>query len=398
MSLDCVRGVFRLVVPGESTPRQLGAGLAFLVCMICSGQEADAFSLYPDDRQPSARDMLVTATRWSAELAPYGSGLHDGLQVAVEAGFAADLSAVSDDPDVIEEIVRSSFAAWQTPELRFDIDLSRIPVEGTGGSDPGYEIDLFAVPETHPVFGGEIFFGIAQIEWFGGTILRRLTKCDVEEGRVTVRTDIYINIDTVSALVGFMAPNLRRQALQRLLIHEIGHTLGFGHPNDTGRSANFDNDLDPYNVLRVDPENPLSGIVFSPVRSNEAIMSNQREVGRYIFFTELQNDDRAGRDVLYPSLTLCGGDCDGNGEVDVTELLTAVNVALGESAIDLCYRADRDEDNEIRVDEIMRAVSAALDGCPPSELFSDPDPQRRTELTGSDLEQGTSEVRCGTPD
>lgn len=60
----------------------------------------------------------------------------------------------------------------------------------------------------------------------------------------------------------------------------------------------------------------------------------------------------------------CPGDCNGDGNVDVSEVVTAVNVLLGWTPVDLCRAADRNGDGEVTVDEIVQAVNAVLTGCP----------------------------------
>lgn len=59
----------------------------------------------------------------------------------------------------------------------------------------------------------------------------------------------------------------------------------------------------------------------------------------------------------------CPGDCDGNGQVTVDEIITAVNIALGAAAVEDCGAADTDGDGQVTVDEIVAAVDAALNGC-----------------------------------
>lgn len=61
----------------------------------------------------------------------------------------------------------------------------------------------------------------------------------------------------------------------------------------------------------------------------------------------------------------CAGDCGGDGDVTVDEVLRTVAVALGEAAPDACVAADRDGDGAVSVDEIVFAVQMALQGCPP---------------------------------
>ena len=60
----------------------------------------------------------------------------------------------------------------------------------------------------------------------------------------------------------------------------------------------------------------------------------------------------------------CGGDCDTDGQVMVHEVITAVNIALGNSALDSCVPADKNGDGQITIDEVLAAVSNALTGCP----------------------------------
>ena len=59
----------------------------------------------------------------------------------------------------------------------------------------------------------------------------------------------------------------------------------------------------------------------------------------------------------------CTGDCNGNGQVTVDEILTMVNIALGNAAISQCEAGDVDRNGQITIDELLAAVSKALDGC-----------------------------------
>jgi len=61
---------------------------------------------------------------------------------------------------------------------------------------------------------------------------------------------------------------------------------------------------------------------------------------------------------------LCVGDCNGNDVVTVDELLTMVNIALGNDEVSTCEAGDPNHDGQITVDEILMAVNNALNGCP----------------------------------
>jgi hypothetical protein len=64
----------------------------------------------------------------------------------------------------------------------------------------------------------------------------------------------------------------------------------------------------------------------------------------------------------------CVGDCDGDGQVTVNELIKGTNIALGNLPLEECPSFDRNMDSQVTVDEILAAVDAALEGCdaPPS--------------------------------
>ncbi len=59
----------------------------------------------------------------------------------------------------------------------------------------------------------------------------------------------------------------------------------------------------------------------------------------------------------------CVGDCAGHRAVTVDEIVTMVNIALGNAAVSACTAGDANADGSITVDEILRAVFNALNGC-----------------------------------
>lgn len=62
----------------------------------------------------------------------------------------------------------------------------------------------------------------------------------------------------------------------------------------------------------------------------------------------------------------CAGDCNGDGQVTVDEILTLVNIALGDAQAADCESGDVNHDGQITVDEILTAVTNALNGCDPA--------------------------------
>lgn len=59
----------------------------------------------------------------------------------------------------------------------------------------------------------------------------------------------------------------------------------------------------------------------------------------------------------------CVGDCSGNGDVTVSDLITMVNIALGNADVSTCAAGDQNGDGVIGVNEIIAAVNSALNGC-----------------------------------
>ncbi len=59
----------------------------------------------------------------------------------------------------------------------------------------------------------------------------------------------------------------------------------------------------------------------------------------------------------------CVGDCDGDSEVQISELVRAVNIALSGAGIDRCALADANQDGTVAINELVIAVNNALLGC-----------------------------------
>lgn len=65
-----------------------------------------------------------------------------------------------------------------------------------------------------------------------------------------------------------------------------------------------------------------------------------------------------------PEVPPCAGDCNGDGVVNIAELIRAVNIALGRESVSTCLAADGNRDGVIGINELIRAVNSALSGCP----------------------------------
>lgn len=74
-------------------------------------------------------------------------------------------------------------------------------------------------------------------------------------------------------------------------------------------------------------------------------------------------------DSATPTPIACAGDCDGGGSVTINELLQLVNIFLGSADVSTCLAGDvaggdpEGPDGQITIDELIRAVNGALNGC-----------------------------------
>lgn len=59
----------------------------------------------------------------------------------------------------------------------------------------------------------------------------------------------------------------------------------------------------------------------------------------------------------------CVGDCNGDGEVTINELILGVNIALGNKPLSECPAADANGDGEVTIGELIQAVKDVINGC-----------------------------------
>jgi len=59
----------------------------------------------------------------------------------------------------------------------------------------------------------------------------------------------------------------------------------------------------------------------------------------------------------------CTGDCDGDGEVTINEVVLGVNIALDNTPVGACAQFDADGDGTVAINELIASVGDVLAGC-----------------------------------
>jgi hypothetical protein len=101
----------------------------------------------------------------------------------------------------------------------------------------------------------------------------------------------------------------------------------------------------------------------------------------------------------------CVGDCDNSGDVTINELITGVNIALGNASLQLCPAFDCNQDGQVTINCLVIAVNAALNGCatPPTATVTatptpTPSPQATPTATATATATATVSSNVGCHD
>ncbi len=68
----------------------------------------------------------------------------------------------------------------------------------------------------------------------------------------------------------------------------------------------------------------------------------------------------------------CVGDCNGDGQATVNELVLMVNIGLEQMPVSSCSAGDANQNGSITINEIIAGVTNALNGCPATHVFYEP--------------------------
>jgi cytochrome c peroxidase len=99
--------------------------------------------------------------------------------------------------------------------------------------------------------------------------------------------------------------------------------------------------------------------VFNPPlekREKEDILAFLRSMTDTDFVTAKKHGDPF-------AVNACPGDCDFDGSLTVDELVTGINIALGDATVAHCVGFDSSGEGQVSVDEIIAGIGLALAGC-----------------------------------
>lgn len=153
-------------------------------------------------------------------------------------------------------------------------------------------------------------------------------------------------------------------------IHLVGFESGFNVVDSFSDFREVDMDFDYFwlglgDPLFVDPEAgrfelDLDGI--AAIDAAEDITAKAAGLDARSTRTDRAPDSGAADlGYHYPILDVqLAGDCDGNGVVTISELVTGVNIALGRRPLEECPAFDTNGDGRVGIEELVQAVNAAL--------------------------------------
>jgi hypothetical protein len=122
-------------------------------------------------------------------------------------------------------------------------------------------------------------------------------------------------------------------------------------------------DFAPRGVVRIDDEL----IAYSDIQT-DAVLHGLGLPGILIvaqrgFMGTTPQAHSIGSAVTFIPPPSCRGDCNGDGQVSINELIRGVNIALGDQAVTVCLAVDADQNGRVAINELIQAVTSSLQGC-----------------------------------
>ncbi|MEO9969540.1 MAG: DUF4189 domain-containing protein [Hyphomonadaceae bacterium] len=284
--------------------------LLLTLCLLISGI-ASAFVVEgPRTPAASASEHLDLAPRWGLSLGSMletgERGLGGGLEYAIDESVCEMRFIDGSTCAQIEQSLRESLDHWASghPTLNFTDITGKVepnfPLAALASRGQGAEIDFFgATPRDFPIFanpsttGYTLFYERPQ----ASMVLTNGVMSEGPIGRIE-SADVRLN----AALCYYIDTN---QAVDTcvhfpsLVLHEISHALGIGHPEDNVR-YNLDTDRIPGNEIPIDCRAPSKGLIVSFDYDGAALAHGQDVQGAGRWRRGMTWDDVAARDALYP--------------------------------------------------------------------------------------------------
>ena len=259
----------------------------------------------------SAQAHLETAPRWgnssSAFLQTGERGLGGGLEYVIDDSICQMSFVDGASCAARQQAIRGALDQWASghPSIWF-VDITgqvapSFPLAAAGETRQGAEIDFFgSTAVDFPVFrntritGYTLFYERPQasLEMTNGHVLNGPIGV-IESADVRLNADRCYYLDAenpVAACVHFPS----------LLLHEISHAIGIGHPEEKVH-LNLDTDDVAGNELQIDCQAPANGLMVTTDYDGAAVAHGQDVQGPGRWRRGLSWDDVAARDALYPN-------------------------------------------------------------------------------------------------
>jgi len=280
-----------------------------------------------------------------------------GRSAPLSAGSADDTEGVLSGnlaPQLLQDgqfTVRPSFA--EGPDGTREVHTFIESIHLTGG---GFEVKAGNQAPRRPLSAGEV-------ESLSGN-----SGDPTQDFPATSFFDVFVDV-VVPALGGF--PSVQLVNVDPLLVQSesitsFPPTVLYVHGNSSAVPLYFYEDLPAVGIRRGDLFGQLTlaghgvGFTESDVAEFEAAETeSETHHGRL----PLQDSPVQHVDIV-DMPTMCVGDCSNDGQVTIDELITMVNIALGESDISSCSAGIVSDQTQVTIDQILVAVNNTLSGCP----------------------------------